>query len=174
MYGLVLYGGFEGRTAANSSVTPPMPFDGIFVDNVFMDDGQYVNTQDIFHNKFFPSTVTPGTADNPEVFAERWRAGMVAELDAFRRLMPHALMDGHISVSAMRQDTNISGMFNAVSIGFTTPEIIERRQSFADGMKQYTDWMTLPARRPHITMVRHITWGYMICPQFIYLCVSLW
>jgi hypothetical protein len=34
---------------------------------------------------------------------------MVAELDMFRELMPHALMDGHISVNAMRQDANISG-----------------------------------------------------------------
>jgi len=130
-----------------------MPFDGIFVDNVFMDDGQFCNNQDIFHNKFFPSTITPGKADDLKVFAERWRAGMVAELNAFRALMPHALMDGHIAVSAMRQDTNISAMFNAVSIGFTTPEIIEGRTTFADGMKVYSDWMTLPTREPHITMV---------------------
>ena len=57
--------------------------------------------QDIFHNKFFPSTRVPGVADDPADFAERWRAGMVAELNMFRALMPHALMDGHISVKAM-------------------------------------------------------------------------
>ena len=152
MYGLILFGGHEGHPL-NGSGPAPMPFDGIFVDNVFMDDGQFCNNQDIFHNKFFPSTITPGKADDLKVFAERWRAGMVAELNAFRALMPHALMDGHIAVSAMRQDTNISAMFNAVSIGFTTPEIIEGRTTFADGMKVYSDWMTLPTREPHITMV---------------------
>jgi hypothetical protein len=53
----------------------------------------------------------------------------------------------------MRRDVNISGMFNAVSIGFTTPSIIEGATSFAAGMLEYTDWMTIPTREPHITMV---------------------
>ena len=44
----------------------------------------------------------PGKADDPLDFAERWRSGMVAELELFRRRMPHALMDGHIDVHAMR------------------------------------------------------------------------
>ena len=152
MYALVAYGGHEG-TPANTTGPATLPFDGIFVDNVFMDNGQYVNAQDIFHNKFYPSTITPGKADDPTVFGERWRAGMVAELDMFRVLMPHALMDGHISADAMRQDTNISTMFNAVSIGFTTPYVIEGVTTFADGIKEYTDWMTIPTRTPHITMV---------------------
>lgn len=34
---------------------------------------------------------------------------MVRELELFRQKMPHALMDGHISVDAMRNDANISG-----------------------------------------------------------------
>jgi hypothetical protein len=152
MYALVLYGGHEGHPV-NSSTPASIPFDGIFVDNVFMDNGQYVNAQDIFHNPFYPSTITPGVADDPAAFAERWRSGMVAELDRFRELMPNALMDGHISVTALRQDSNISGMFNAVSIGFTTPEIMEGRRTFTEGMKQYQDWMEIPTREPHITMV---------------------
>ena len=152
MYDLVIYGGHEGIPPSTSS-TPPMPFDGIFVDNVFMDDGQWVDNQDIFHNKFYPSTVTPGKADDLNVFAERWRSGMVAELNMFRELMPYALMDGHISVDAMRKDINISGTFNAVSIGFTTVEVIEGRRTFSEGFKEYTDWMSIPTREPHITMV---------------------
>lgn len=47
-------------------------------------------------------------------FSERWRSGMVAELEMFREMMPHALLDGH----AMNlQDANITANFNAISIG---------------------------------------------------------
>jgi hypothetical protein len=39
---------------------------------------------------------------------------MVAELEMFREMMPHALLDGH----AMNlQDANITANFNAISIG---------------------------------------------------------
>ena len=154
MYDLVTVGGHESEAF---NVTPgkavPLTYDGLFVDNVFMDDGVGTNSHDIFHNSFFPSTVTPGEADDPAVFGERWRAGMVRELELFRKLMPHALMDGHISVDAMRNDANISGQFNAVSIGFTVPRMVEGLESFADGMAQYRDWMTIPSREPHITMI---------------------
>lgn len=153
MYGLVAFGGIEGRPF---NVTPgepaPLTYDGLFVDNVFMDDGIGTNSQDIFHNPFFPATRTPGKADDPADFGERWRAGMVRELKLFRQKMPHALMDGHISVDAMRNDANISGTFNAVSIGFTTPRIVESSMGFEQGMAQYHDWMTM-VKGPHITMV---------------------
>ena len=80
-------------------------------------------------------------------------------------MMPHALMDGHISVDAMRNDANISGQFNAVSIGFTVPRMVET-ESFADGMAQYRDWMTIPSRQPHITMIEsavrlQLGYGYL-------------
>jgi hypothetical protein len=65
MYLLVLYGGSEGRPY-NHTGPAPLPFDGIFVDNVFMDDGEYVNAEDIFHNKFFPSTITPGKVSSAD------------------------------------------------------------------------------------------------------------
>jgi len=54
MYCLVVFGGSGyGPTpgCANASV-PPLVFDGLFVDNVFMDDGEAVNSRDIFGNTF--------------------------------------------------------------------------------------------------------------------------
>ena len=159
MYGLVAYGGEEGHPV-NRSGPAPLTYDGLFVDNVFMDDGAGANRQDIFHNSFIPAD--PATGKPIPDFNERWRSGMVAELQMFREMMPHALMDGH----AMHlEDANISASFNAISIGFTTPEIIEGRTSFAQGFKQYQDWMTLPQREPHITMVEsavrfQIGYGY--------------
>ena len=154
MYDLVTVGGEESK-AKNVTLgeAVPLTYDGLFVDNVFMDDGAGSNREDIFHNPFFPATITPGKADDPAVFAERWRSGMVRELALFRERMPHALMDGHISVQAMRDDANISGQFNAVSIGFTVPRMVEGLESFAVGRAQYHDWMSIPPREPHITMV---------------------
>jgi hypothetical protein len=149
MYGLVAFGGEESGPV-NKTVGEPAPliFDGLFVDNVFMDDGAGANRHDIFHTSFTPIDHATGKAMTN--FNERWRSGMVAELELFRAMMPHALLDGH----AMHlEDANISTNFNAISIGFTTPDIIEGRTSFAEGYKTYTDWMTLPQREPRITMV---------------------
>jgi hypothetical protein len=159
MYNLVAIGGPEGRPD-NATGQVPLTYDGLFVDNVFMDDGSGANSQDIFHNKFTPVDRVTGKAMVD--FDEKWRSGMVNELEGFRKLMPNAFLHGH----AMNiDDANITANFNAISIGFTTPEIVEGRQSFAAGFKFYDDWMTKPEREPHITSVEsavrfQIGYGY--------------
>ena len=154
MYCLVVYGGSgygpspgcSNNTA--SGLPPPLVFDGLFVDNVFMDDGAAVNSQDIFHNPFIPLDRATGRA--MVNFNERWRAGMVSMIEQFRELMPDGLLDGHaMDIS----DANISAQFNAISIGFTAPQIVEGFTSFADGLAVYDAWMTQPARSPKLTMV---------------------
>ena len=153
MYCLVVFGGSgygpnPGCNNATAGAPPPLIFDGLFVDNVFMDDGAAVNSQDIFHNPFVPLDRATGRA--MVNFNERWRAGMVRMIELFRELMPAGLLDGHaMDIS----DANISAQFNAISIGFTTPQIVERFTSFADGLAFYDSWMTQPARSPKITMV---------------------
>jgi hypothetical protein len=99
-------------------------------------------------------------------FGERWRSGMVAMLKEYRKLMPHSLLDGH----AMDiNDANISANFNAISIGFTVPNIVEGRNSFSSGLSFYQEWMTKPAREPKITMIEsavrlQISYGYGFAP----------
>ena len=83
-------------------------------------------------------------------FNEKWRSGMQAMLASFRALMPHAVLDGHAMDVG---DANITALFNAISIGFTTPEIVERRTPFASGWTDYQQWMTLPTHTPRITMI---------------------
>lgn len=134
MYALVAYGGSEGRPV-NATGPAPLTYDGLFVDNVFMDNGLGANSHDIFHNNFIPVDQSTGKA--MVNFEERWRSGMVNELKIFRQMIPHALLDGH-AMNLM--DENITANFNAISIGFTTPEIVEGRKSFAEGYKEYTDW----------------------------------
>jgi len=147
---LVIYGGsgYGANPGCNNATVPPMIFDGLFVDNVFMDDGAAVNSQDIFHNPFIPMDRATG---EPMVnFGARWKAGMVAMLAMFREKMPAALLHGHAMDIT---DGNISTNFNAMSIGFTIPQIVERFTSFEAGLELYSNWMTLPTRPQKITMV---------------------
>jgi hypothetical protein len=88
--------------------------------------------------------------DNPQDFDRRWRDGIAAELTAFRELMPHALMSGHAMDVT---DPLIASIFNAISIGFVVPAMVEGHTSVEDGEAQYTDWMELPAHTPRITMI---------------------
>lgn len=160
MYCLVLYGGrgYGPTPGCPNTTSAPLSFDGLFVDNVFMDDGAAVNSHDIFNNPFIPVNHTTGLpiAD----FNERWRAGMVNMIQMFRALMPYAIMSGHaMDVS----DVNITSNFNAISIGFVPPLIVEGYESFNSGLSDYDAWMTLPTREPKITMVEsavRLMFGY--------------
>eukprot|EP00038_Savillea_parva_P024823 m.45135 g.45135 ORF g.45135 m.45135 type:complete len:908 (-) comp6618_c0_seq1:148-2871(-) len=146
MYQLVTRGGSEGSAHTEAEIT--MLFDGIFVDNVFLT--QSWANHDIYGNPFYPDTTGTGKPDNPQDFDRRWRAGIAAELTAFRAVMPHALMSGHaMSVN----DPLISSIFNAISIGFTSPDMIEGVTPVSEGVQDYHDWMTIPTHSPHITMI---------------------
>ena len=147
---LTAYGGsgYGPTPGCMNASTAPLTFDGLFVDNVFMDDGAGVNSQDIFHNPFVPTD--PATGIPYADFGEKWRAGMVAMIALFRASMPYALMDGHAMDVG---DANITAQFNAISIGFSTVQVLEGLQTFASALANYQAWMTLPARSPKITMV---------------------
>jgi hypothetical protein len=128
-----------------------LQFDGIFVDNVFLDWGISANRADIHGNPFYPCTnPCSGVPDDPDKFNAAWRAGIAAELALFREVMPHALMDGH--AMNVREDV-VAETFNAISLGFVTPKIVEGLQDFDTGLANYHDWMRIPARTPHVTMV---------------------
>jgi hypothetical protein len=168
MYCLVVYGGTGyGPNPGCNNVTgpPPLAFDGLFVDNVFMDNGEAVNSQDIYHNPFIPIDRATGKAMVD--FNERWRSGMVNMIALFRTLMPFGILDGHaMDIS----DANITAQFNAISIGFTVPQMVEGFTSFSDGLANYDAWMTLPSRSPKLTMVEsavrfQLAYGYGFDPD---------
>jgi len=151
MYCLVVYGGSgygPGGGGCTNATVPPLIYDGLFADNVFMDDGAAVNSQDIYHNPFYPLDRATGRV--MVNFNERWKEGMVAMIARFRDAMPHAVLDGHAMDVT---DGNITAQFNAISIGFTTPSVIERYTPFSQGLQQYRDWMSKPVRSPKVTMV---------------------
>ena len=138
MYALVVLGGSEGRPGRNSTDgATEIVYDGLFVDNVFIDDGFGVNRNDIHNNRFFPCTAACGCSaatpepDTPACFGAAWRGGIVAELEQFRAKMPHALMDGHAMGSDGPAESFVGEAFNAISIGFDTPEVIEGLKPFS-------------------------------------------
>ncbi len=150
MYCLVVFGGsgYGSDPTCNNATIPPLLYDGLFVDNVFMDDGQGVNSQDIFHNPFTP--INQSTGEPFADFNAAWHDGMVAMLSAARQLHPSMVLSGHaMDVS----DGNITALFNAISIGFTAPLIVEGRAGFEEGLATYQDWLSLPLHQPRVTMV---------------------
>lgn len=148
MYNLMLYGGVGEAGQPPSMANITMPNDGMFVDNVFLT--QSWAKSDIHNNPFFPDTTGRGKPDDPKEFDAKWRAGIIGELRMFRALMPNAVMSGH---AMSPTDPDIQEIFNAISIGFTTVDMIEGKKSFQTGWQEYLDWMTLPKPQPHITMV---------------------
>eukprot|EP00051_Salpingoeca_urceolata_P028207 m.485641 g.485641 ORF g.485641 m.485641 type:complete len:901 (+) comp23895_c0_seq1:278-2980(+) len=143
MYELILRGGGEDRP---SSAPELLPFDGVFVDNVFLT--QSWANHDIHGNPFYPDTTGDGKPDDPKEFDAKWRAGVLLELDVFRSIMPNAIMSGHAMDPS---DSGITSVFNAISIGFTLPYVLDGRRSFDDAWAQYEAWMHVPIK-PHITM----------------------
>ena len=171
MYALVVLGGSEGRPARNSTDgASEIVYDGLFVDNVFIDDGFGVNRNDIHNNPFFPCTAACGCSvanpvpDAEACFGAAWRGGIVAELERFRAKMPHALLDGHAMGSDGPAEPFVGEAFNAISIGFDTPEVIEERKTFASAYRNYRRWNDASrVRSPHITMVEsavRLMFGY--------------
>jgi len=113
-----------------------------------MDDGQGVNSQDIFHNSFTP--INQSTGQPFADFNQAWHDGMVAMLTAARQMHPYMVLSGH----AMDvNDGNITALFNAISIGFTTPQMIEGFTTFEDGLTNYKNWLSMPLHEPRVTMV---------------------
>eukprot|EP00039_Didymoeca_costata_P009709 m.129397 g.129397 ORF g.129397 m.129397 type:complete len:871 (+) comp14576_c0_seq9:39-2651(+) len=157
MYNLIVSGGTEGHVDPNGNMS--LMFDGVFVDNVFLT--QSWANRDIHGNPFYPDTTGTGKPDNLTEFDIKWRAGVLGELDLFLEMMPHALLDGH----AMDiNDPDIPKRFNAISIGFVIPEMVEGLQDVQECLNNYNKWMTLP-RTPHITMIEsavrlQIGYGY--------------
>ena len=173
MYELVVLGGGEGHPkpppgpALNAST---IVFDGIFVDNVFLEDGWGVNAKDIHNNAFFPCTEACGCSaahpvpDSEACFNAQWRSGIIAELEQFRVLMPHALVDGHAMGSNGPSEPLVGELFNAISIGFKTPEVVEARVAFEAAYGDYRRWNDAAlVREPHITMIEsavRLMFGY--------------
>ena len=150
---------YQANYAVRLILENELQFDGCFFDNVFL--SQSWQKTDIRGRAFPYDSDGDGKPDDPQGFDRRWRAGVLRELQAFRRRMPHALTCGH---ALDLGEPVVREAFNGISFGFYVPNVIEGRSGFGDFLSLYDAWMTR-TRAPHLTMIEsappnQIGYGY--------------
>src|SRR5664280_1096009 len=151
--------GFAYQTVLDSG----MMVDGVFFDNVMT--SQSWLTSDIYGNPVQIDANEDGVPDDPAALDSAWKAGVFRELQTFRQLMPDAIVSGH---SMDIYEPGISALFNGLSIGFHTSDVLENRMTFSSLFTVYNDWLSL-ARGPTATMIEsspmaQISYGYDYSP----------
>ena len=144
-------GGWEGHPNPNTT-DPNLAFDGLFVDNVFLDQWAMAKHGDLSGRPFIPAHWENGSAwASPAKFDRAWRHGVLRSLQLFRAAAPHALLSGHAVHPTVPGE---SGLFNGISIGFVIPEMIEGEASIDAVLIKAQSFLSLPSvPEPRITMI---------------------
>lgn len=153
----------QARFAYQRILDSELMLDGCFFDNVMTT--QSWQDHDIYGNPFLIDADEDGVADDAATFDAAWKAGVFHELETFRRLMPHALISGH---SMNIAEPGIAGLFNGISVGFLTTDVLEDKFRFLDLWERYAAWES-NACPPTITMFEsappdQIAYGYGYLP----------
>jgi hypothetical protein len=154
---------YQARYAYQQMLDGGLLYDGVFFDNVFT--SQSWQTRDIYGNLVPIDSDENGVADDPATLDAAWKAGVFHELQTFRQLMPYALVSNH---AANIDEPGIAEIFNGISFGFLTADVLEGERSFADVWDRYNAWMT-QAKSPPVTMFEasppdQIAYGYDYSP----------
>ena len=154
---------YQARFAYQSVLAAGLQADGVFFDNVMTT--QSWQNHDIYGNPVQIDADENGLADDPAVFDAAWKAGVFAEISAFRVLMPNAIVSGH---SMDIYEPGIAERFNGISFGFVTANVLEGEESFAAVLQRYNDWQA-QAVPPATVMVEsspvdQIAYGYSYDP----------
>lgn len=153
----------QAQFAAQRILDSDLMVDGCFFDNVFL--SQSWLTSDIHGNPVHIDADEDGVEDDPAALDAAWKAGVLHELETFRQLMPWALVSGHAQDIS---EPGIASLFNGISVGFHTADVIEDERSFLELWDELTAWDTLAAP-PHITMtesspIDQFAYGYDYTP----------
>jgi len=154
---------YQARYAYQQMLDGGLMYDGVFFDNVMTTQSWL--THDIYGNPVQIDSDENGIADDPEVLDAAWKAGVLHELRTFRQWMPYALVSSH---STDIDEPGISEIFNGISFGFVTADVLEGEMSFPDLWDRYQAWLT-QAKSPPITMFEasppdQIAYGYDYSP----------
>lgn len=154
---------YKAHYAYQRMLGSDLMFDGVFFDNVFTT--QSWRKYDIYGNRFLVDADEDGIEDDPDTLDAAWKAGVFHELETFRTLMPHAIMSGH---ALKIYEPGIAEIFNGISMGFRTADVLEGEMIFADLWDEYQAWHKL-ARQPRVTMIEssppdQIAYGYDYSP----------
>ncbi len=154
---------YQAHTAYNLLLKNHLICDGMFFDNVMTT--QSWQDKDIYGNPFQVDANEDGVKDDPTAFDAAWKAGVFREIREFRRLMPHAIVSGH---SMNIAEPGIAKLFNGLSIGFRTADVLEHELSFDSLLEEYRGWMS-ESLTPRVTMFEasppdQIAYGYGYLP----------
>ncbi|MBK8478731.1 MAG: carbohydrate binding domain-containing protein [Opitutaceae bacterium] len=155
---------FQARYAYQKMVDAGLSTDGIFFDNFFT--AQSWLKKDMWGNSVQVDANEDGLPDDPAWLDAAWRAGVYAELQIWRRLMPYAYATGHLANPATAET---GALFNGNAIVFQAPQTKDGNRSFADLWESYQSWWQL-GRAPLITLVEsappfEIGYGYGYSPS---------
>ena len=133
--------------------------DGVFFDNVMTTQSWL--THDIYGNPIEIDADEDGVADDSAALDAAWKAGVFHEIETFRRFMPYVVVSSH---STDIDEPGVAGLFNGISIGFATADVLEGEEAFGDLLARYHDWLRLAAA-PATTMIESsplddIAYGY--------------
>ena len=154
---------YQARFAYQTVLDAGLMVDGVFFDNVMTT--QSWQNHDIYGNPMLLDANEDGVADDAATLDAAWKAGVFRELQTFRQLMPNAIVSGH----AMDiYEPGIASLFNGISVGFSTADVLEKRLSFASLFTRYNDWLS-QAVPPAATMIEsspmaQIGYGYDYSP----------
>ena len=154
---------YQAQFAYQTVLNTGLMADGVFFDNVFTT--QSWQTHDIYGNLVQIDANGDGIPDDPATLDAAWRAGVLREVQTFRQLMPNAIISGHAMDIT---DPAIAALFNGISIGFHTSDVLEGRMAFSTLFTMYNDWLGLAVPPPN-TMIESspmqwISYGYGYSP----------
>jgi hypothetical protein len=154
---------YQANFAYQTVLNAGLMVDGVFFDNVMTTQSWLTN--DIYGNPVQIAANDDGIATAPATLDAEWKAGVFLEMQTFRQLMPGALVCSH---STDIYEPGIAGLFNGISIGFDTSDVLEGRMQFSTLFKTYNDWLRLAVQPPE-TMIEsspmaQISYGYGYSP----------
>ena len=153
----------QARFAYQKMLEADLMVDGCFFDNVMTT--QSWQSRDIYGKPFLYDADENGEVDDPAVLDAAWKAGVFHEMKVWRDLMPHAITTGH---AYSLREPGIPEIFNGLSYGFVTADVLEGETPFSWLWQDYHDWFRLG--RPPVIMnfesspVDQIAYGYDYAP----------
>jgi hypothetical protein len=154
---------YQAQFAYQTVLGTGLMADGVFFDNVMT--SQSWLTTDCYGNPVQIDANEDGIPDDPATLDAAWKAGVFREIQTFRQLMPNAIVSSH---STDIYEPGIAGLFNGISIGFHTSDVLEGRMAFSTLLATYNNWLSL-AVPPPVTMIEsspmaQISYGYGYSP----------
>jgi uncharacterized protein (TIGR03437 family) len=119
--------------AALLTQDPSFPFDGVFMDSVNLSISDVITLADGSQTQI--SSNDNGIADNSTTLSAAWRAGVLHEIDTFRRLVPHAYFSCHCDT-----DPDLIARVNGISMIYLPTDVREGRAPFSELWDTYNTW----------------------------------